>query len=183
MWMPALAALLATLVSGRALRARLPAARPGKKLEIRPPGLAAAGSAHRSRSYYLLFALSRRLTTAWSSCADAGPGGWRISAGGEFRSCITGAVVWRRYLLAPAAALFSGPLGEEIGWRGYLYPTLCQRMPERRAVVLSGVIWDCGTPLCCDGLGLRHRLSGLPADGHPDYDPSAPLDWECSSAV
>lgn len=32
-------------------------------------------------------------------------------------------------------------LGEEIGWRGYLYPALAREMPRRRAILLSGLIW------------------------------------------
>lgn len=31
--------------------------------------------------------------------------------------------------------------GEEAGWRGMLFPTLCELMPTRAAVVVSGVIW------------------------------------------
>ena len=44
-------------------------------------------------------------------------------------------------------ALFGGivnlpfALGEELGWRGYLFPHLCQDMSPNRAIVVSGVIW------------------------------------------
>lgn len=31
--------------------------------------------------------------------------------------------------------------GEEAGWRGMLFPTLCELMSERAAVIVSGVIW------------------------------------------
>ncbi len=31
--------------------------------------------------------------------------------------------------------------GEEIGWRGLLFPTLCELMSTRAAVIVSGVIW------------------------------------------
>lgn len=31
--------------------------------------------------------------------------------------------------------------GEEVGWRGLLFPTLCELMHKRAAVVVSGVIW------------------------------------------
>ena len=32
-------------------------------------------------------------------------------------------------------------LGEELGWRGYLLPHLCQSMSASRAILLSGAIW------------------------------------------
>ena len=44
-------------------------------------------------------------------------------------------------------ALFGGiinlpfALGEELGWRGYLLPKLCQSMSPNRAILVSGVIW------------------------------------------
>ena len=31
--------------------------------------------------------------------------------------------------------------GEEVGWRGMLFPTLCELMPTRAAVIVSGIIW------------------------------------------
>ena len=36
---------------------------------------------------------------------------------------------------------FPFALGEELGWRGYLFPKLCQRMSARWAAILTGVIW------------------------------------------
>ena len=32
-------------------------------------------------------------------------------------------------------------LGEELGWRGYLLPHLCQSMSIHRAILFSGAIW------------------------------------------
>ena len=31
--------------------------------------------------------------------------------------------------------------GEEVGWRGMLFPTLCELMSTRAAVIVSGIIW------------------------------------------
>lgn len=36
---------------------------------------------------------------------------------------------------------FIPALGEELGWRGYLLPKLCERLSPRAAVLASGVIW------------------------------------------
>lgn len=41
---------------------------------------------------------------------------------------------------APLLNLLFGA-GEELGWRGFLYPALCERFGVRRAMVLGGVIW------------------------------------------
>ena len=32
-------------------------------------------------------------------------------------------------------------LGEETGWRGFLFPSLCEHMSQRSAVIVSGCIW------------------------------------------
>ena len=41
------------------------------------------------------------------------------------------------------ATIFGGPLGEEIGWRGYALPRLAIRFGLARASVLLGLIWAC----------------------------------------
>lgn len=39
------------------------------------------------------------------------------------------------------AAIFGGPLGEEIGWRGYTLPRLAARFGRAKASVMLGVAW------------------------------------------
>jgi membrane protease YdiL (CAAX protease family) len=41
------------------------------------------------------------------------------------------------------ATIFGGPLGEEIGWRGYALPRLAERYGFARASLLLGLIWAC----------------------------------------
>jgi membrane protease YdiL (CAAX protease family) len=41
------------------------------------------------------------------------------------------------------AWIFGGPLGEEIGWRGYALPRLTQRFGPALASVLLGLVWAC----------------------------------------
>lgn len=38
-------------------------------------------------------------------------------------------------------ALWTGPVAEEFGWRGYLQPKLARRMPPLLAAVLIGLLW------------------------------------------
>ncbi|MBQ9010306.1 MAG: CPBP family intramembrane metalloprotease [Clostridia bacterium] len=38
-------------------------------------------------------------------------------------------------------SIFSGPTGEELGWRGYLREELARRHPFTRVALIQGVIW------------------------------------------
>jgi CAAX protease family protein len=53
-----------------------------------------------------------------------------------------GGQTWYATLMAiVAAGIFGGPLGEEIGWRGYALPRLSQRFGLATASLLLGVVW------------------------------------------
>ena len=57
-------------------------------------------------------------------------------------------------------------LGEELGWRGMLYPTLCERMPERTAALLSGAIWGLWhAPVIAMGHNYGMGYAGFPIAG------------------
>jgi membrane protease YdiL (CAAX protease family) len=57
-------------------------------------------------------------------------------------------------------------IGEEAGWRGFLYPALGERMPRTRAAVLSGVAWGAWhAPLIAMGYNYGSDYLGFPALG------------------
>ena len=70
------------------------------------------------------------------------------------------------------AAVTVGPLintipslGEEVGWRGML-PLLCERMSERRAATVSGIIWGLWhAPIIAMGHNFGMSYPGFPVTG------------------
>ena len=59
-----------------------------------------------------------------------------------------------------------GGLGEEIGWRSYLYPKLEELFGESRAVLIGGVIWSVWHfPLICIGHNFGTDYFGAPWTG------------------
>jgi len=54
-------------------------------------------------------------------------------------------------------------LGEEIGWRGYLLPLLCEKMSARKATLLNGVLWGIAhAPLVYFGFNYGLNYVGAP---------------------
>lgn len=68
-------------------------------------------------SVYLLSLLEHRTFSSYFSM-----GGWSLMA-------------------SLLLSLFSGPTGEELGWRGYLREELAKRHPFTKAALIQGVIW------------------------------------------
>jgi len=59
-----------------------------------------------------------------------------------------------------------GALGEEIGWRGYLYPKLEERFGVVWAVIAGGIIWGVWHyPGICAGHSFGHGYAGEPFSG------------------
>jgi len=56
--------------------------------------------------------------------------------------------------------------GEELGWRGMLYPTLAERMPERPAALVTGAIWGLWhAPAIAMGHNYGMGYEGFPVAG------------------
>ena len=56
--------------------------------------------------------------------------------------------------------------GEELGWRGMLFPTLCERMSQRAAVLVSGIIWGLWhAPIIAMGHNYGMDYVGFPIVG------------------
>ena len=53
-----------------------------------------------------------------------------------------GHYAWPSFLVtALVATIFGGPLGEELGWRGYALPRLAEHFGYGRASIIVGVVW------------------------------------------
>jgi membrane protease YdiL (CAAX protease family) len=76
-------------------------------------------------TFYPLLMLVVQLVGTFLGRPLAGPDVWLHVAAGLF---------------APAA-LFLGPLGEELGWRGYLLPRVLERFSPLAAALIVGTIW------------------------------------------
>jgi membrane protease YdiL (CAAX protease family) len=71
------------------------------------------------------------------------------------------------------SALTFGPLinmifafGEELGWRGFLFPALCEKFSERKAIIISGVIWGLWhAPITMMGHNYGLEYWGYPITG------------------
>ena len=56
--------------------------------------------------------------------------------------------------------------GEELGWRGMLYPTLAEHMPERSAALATGVVWGLWhAPVIAMGHNYGMGYEGFPIAG------------------
>ena len=68
--------------------------------------------------------------------------------------------------IAMSAALFPFFLGEELGWRGYLYPKLRAVTGRPAAYVIGGIVWGIWHfPAIIDGLNFGKDYSGYPYVG------------------
>ena len=57
-------------------------------------------------------------------------------------------------------------IGEEAGWRGFLYPALRERMPRSRAAIITGVVWGLWhAPVIAMGYNYGTDYLGFPVLG------------------
>ena len=71
-----------------------------------------------------------------------------------------------RMVLVVPVNVFTGVIGEELGWRGYLFPQLCKLTTPGWAAVISGLIWGVWhTPLICMGWDYGLDYPGYPWAG------------------
>ena len=68
--------------------------------------------------------------------------------------------------IAISIAMFPVYLGEELGWRGYLFPKLKTVMNRPAAYIVCGIIWGAWhTPAIIDGLNFGKDYAGYPYVG------------------
>lgn len=77
---------------------------------------------------------------------------------------ITTIVIWIVSILAIPIHLLE--LGEEIGWRGYLFPQFLKFMSVKKAVIVSGALWGImHAPLIYFGFNYGSNYWGAPYSG------------------
>ena len=119
----------------------------------------------------LFFAINPQLfdptmmTYLESTAAAAGVPLEEITAGMPDVRIVLLAVVFASLTYAPFINMIPA-FGEELGWRGMLFPTLCERMSQRAAVLVSGVIWGLWhAPVIAMGHNYGMGYAGFPIAG------------------
>jgi membrane protease YdiL (CAAX protease family) len=122
-----------------------------------PPALTLAGSA----VYFLFFSgdfdpEASRFSAA--AIAQLGVGTDQVPA--IFAIQVANAVIFAPFINMLLA------IGEEAGWRGFLYPAMREQMPRRRAAILTGAAWGLWhAPLIAMGYNYGSDYLGFPVLG------------------
>lgn len=122
-----------------------------------PPALTLAGSA----VYFLFFSgdfdpEASRFSAA--AIAQLGVGSDQVPA--IFAIQVANAVIFAPFINMLLA------IGEEAGWRGFLYPAMREQMPRRRAAILTGAAWGLWhAPLIAMGYNYGSDYLGFPVSG------------------
>lgn len=122
-----------------------------------PPALTLAGSA----VYFLFFSgdfdpEASRFSAA--AIAQLGVGTDQVPA--IFAIQVANAVIFAPFINMLLA------IGEEAGWRGFLYPAMREQMPRRRAAILTGAAWCLWhAPLIAMGYNYGSDYLGFPVSG------------------
>ncbi|MBP3893362.1 MAG: CPBP family intramembrane metalloprotease [Atopobiaceae bacterium] len=100
-----------------------------------------------------------------SSAAVAGLSPDDIASQMPPTAVLPGAILVSALTIAPFANMVLA-FGEELGWRGMLYPTLSERMSERLAAPATGVIWGLWhAPVIAMGHNYGMGYAGYPIAG------------------
>lgn len=105
--------------------------------------------------YYLVFPAQFDPLAMYAPAAD----------GSVMSTGVIAAVLALSIVAAPIFNTLFG-LGEEIGWRGFLYPAMRAQMSERKAVVLGGIVWGLWhAPITAMGHNYGTQYWGYPWTG------------------
>lgn len=165
MWMPALGSVLVRFLTGQGFREMKLAPHPRKNWKndllgwFAPFGFALTGT-----FTYFLFFSDRFDDFAYLKAILHSVLGVPLDEVPTFALAVL--LLLAAALTVPCVSLVSGPLGEELGWRGYLYPTLCGWLPRWKAMLLTGVVWGIWhTPLLIMGWDYGTAYAGYPVGG------------------
>ena len=100
-----------------------------------------------------------------SAAAQAGVSIEELTADLPPMHILLAATLFSALTVAPFINMIFG-FGEELGWRGMLFPTLAAHMPVRAAVVVSGIIWGLWhAPAIAMGHNYGMAYAGFPIAG------------------
>ena len=100
-----------------------------------------------------------------STAASAGLPAEQLTANMPPVPVMIAAVLAASLTIAPFVNMIPA-FGEELGWRGMLFPTLAERMSERNAALVSGVIWGLWhAPAIAMGHNYGMGHAGFPIGG------------------
>lgn len=119
--------------------------------------------------YYILAIAVPLIYTAIEAVLNAAVLGSKFDPNAAFELAGVSAVGYTAavfFNIAMSIALFPVFLGEELGWRGYLFPKLKTVMNRPAAYIVCGIIWGVWhTPAIIDGLNFGKDYMGYPYIG------------------
>ncbi|MBD5138377.1 MAG: CPBP family intramembrane metalloprotease [Ruminococcus sp.] len=119
--------------------------------------------------YYLMAIAFPIIYTAIETLLNSAVLGLKFDPNAAFELAEVSAVGYTAavfFNIAMSIAMFPVFLGEELGWRGYLFPKLKTVMNRPAAYIVCGIIWGVWhTPAIIDGLNFGKDYMGYPYMG------------------
>lgn len=119
--------------------------------------------------YYLMAIAAPLIYSVIETVLNSAVLGSKIDPNAAFEIAEVSAVGYTAVIffnIAISIALFPVFLGEELGWRGYLFPKLKTVMNRPAAYIVCGIIWGVWhTPAIIDGLNFGKDYMGYPYMG------------------